>query len=314
MGSSHFRLSFLWACCWVAGGLIMDAWLELASPNWELGQHSANDLVLASGPDPDDTAHRSQPRFRVKRCRRDPPEPTTLLLACCKASVTSPRCQLNRWEEGKVSPNYKPLGGVALSFGGLAPPPLTQRAGVTGEPPCGGLPNVSSAPSTCMRSSSLACQMALPTNTPKKPAPQCGLLPLESSTPTSQPLSLDTIVVRPTLADSTTMLALHKQLKSQHLQEWLRLLDRAGSQSELFAATIDSTNATLHRSKVIARFAPSTLAAYLKSWNHWSEFCECSGVCPFKPSVLAVRFSSGFLYKEFPGSCDCPIQSTHMGF
>ena len=77
------------------------------------------------------------------------------------------------------------------------------------------------------------------------------------------------MVVRPTLADSTTMLALHKQLKSQHLQDWLRLLDRAGSQSELFAATMDSTNATLHRSKVIARFAPSTLAGFRPTGINW---------------------------------------------
>ena len=84
------------------------------------------------------------------------------------------------------------------------------------------------------------------------------------------------------------MLALHKQLKSQHLQDWLQLLARAGVLSELFVTTNDSANATLHRSKVVARFAPSTLAAYLKSWNQWSDFCECSGACPFRPSVLAV--------------------------
>ena len=147
---------------------------------------------------------------------------------------------------------------------------------------------MSSAPSPSTRSSSLACQLALPTHMPKKSVSQRGLLPLELPTPASQPLSLDTTVVRPTLADSTTMLALHKQFKSQHLQEWLQLLDRAGSLSELFASTIDSTNAFLHRSKVIARFAPSTLATYLKSWSHWSDFFECSGVCPFRPTVMAV--------------------------
>ena len=187
-----------------------------------------------------------------------------------------------------VSPNYKPSGGITLSVGGLAPPSMTRRAGGLEDFACGGLPNVSSAPSPCMRSTSLACQMALPGSLPKKSAPPGGILSLEVSTPTSQPLSLDAMVVRPTLADSTTMLALHKQLKSQHIQDWLKLLDSAGLRSELFATTNDSLNATLHRSKVIARFAPSTLAAYLKSWNQWSEFCACSGGCPFQPSVLAV--------------------------
>ena len=187
-----------------------------------------------------------------------------------------------------ISPNYKPSGGITLSVGGLAPPSLARRAGGSEDFACGGLPNVSSAPSPGMRSTSLACQMALPESLPKKSAPPVGILSLEVSTPTSQPLSLDAMVVRPTLADSTTMLALHKQLKSQHIQDWLKLLDRAGLLSELFATTNDSLNANLHRSKVIARFAPSTLAAYLKSWNQWSEFCECSGVCPFQPSALTV--------------------------
>jgi len=266
----------------------MDSPLELSFPTRELGQRPANGPLGTCDPDADDTAPQSQPRFRVKRWRRDPPQPPSLLLACPKASVTSPRHQLNRWEEGMVSPNYKPSGGITLSVGGLAPPSMTRRAGGLEDFACGGLPNVSSAPSPCMRSTSLACQMALPGSLPKKSAPPGGILSLEVSTPTSQPLSLDAMFVRPTLADSTTMLALHKQLKSQHIQDWLKLLDSAGLRSELFATTNDSLNATLHRSKVIARFAPSTLAAYLKSWNQWSEFCACSGVCPFQPSVLTV--------------------------
>ena len=92
----------------------MDSPRELASPVCEQGQHSANDPFLTSSPDTEDIAFRSQPRFRVKRWRRDPPEPPTLLLACPKSSVISPRHQLNRWEEGMVSPNYKPLGEIAL--------------------------------------------------------------------------------------------------------------------------------------------------------------------------------------------------------
>ena len=188
-----------------------------------------------------------------------------------------------------VSPNYKPSGGITLSVGGLAPPSMTRRAGGLDDFACGGLPNVSSAPSPCMRSTSLACQMALP-----------GALPKEIRS--SRGLS----VIGGVDADfSTTFLGcdgctshfgglnnyagyLHKQLKSQHIQDWLKLLDRAGLRSELFLTTDGSLNATLHRSKVIARFAPSTPAAYLKSWNQWSEFCACSGVCPFQPSVLTV--------------------------
>ena len=262
--------------------------LEWSFPMRELGQRPSNGPPGSGDPDTDDTVSQPPPQFRVKRWRRDPPQPPSVMLPCPKASVTSPRHQLNRWEEGMVSPNYRPPGGTTLSVGGLAPPSMTRRAVVFDDFACGGLPNVSSAPSPCMRSTSLACQMALPGAPPKKSAPPGDFPFLEVSKPTSLPLSLDATVVRPTLADSTTMLALHQQLKSQHIQDWLQLLDRAGIHSELFSTTDGSLNAPLHRSKVIARFAPSTLAAYLRSWKQWSEFCACSGVCPFRPSVLTV--------------------------
>ena len=262
--------------------------LERSFPMRELGQRPSNGPPGLGDPDTDDTVSQPPPQFRVKRWRRDPPQPPSVMLPCPKASVTSPRHQLNRWEEGMVSPNYKPPGGITLSVGGLAPPSMTRRAVVFDDFACGGLPNVSSAPSPCMRSTSLACQMALPGAPPKKSSPPGDFPFLEVSKPTSLPLSLDATVVRPTLADSTTMLALHQQLKSQHIQDWLQLLDRAGIHSELFSTTDGSLNAPLHRSKVIARFAPSTLAAYLRSWKQWSEFCACSGVCPFRPSVLTV--------------------------
>lgn len=266
----------------------MDSPHEVDSTASDVDHKPTDEFSMPGGAIDEGLEQRSQPLFRVKRWRRDPSGSSTLMASYPKASVITPRSHFNRWDDGKVNTNYKPLGGGALSFGGLAPPPMAPRAGSVNDLPCGGLQNVSAAPSPCMRSSSLAGQLALPSYMPRKAVSQGGLLPLELPPLASQPLSLDTNVVRPTLADSTTMLALHKQLKSQHLQEWLHLLDRAESLSELYASTCDSTNAILHRSKVIARFAPSTLAAYLKSWSHWSDFCACSGCCPFRPTVLAV--------------------------
>ena len=155
-------------------------------------------------------------------------------------------------------------------------------------PPCGGLNNVGIAPPSHLRPQSLSHQLALPLDQ-SRPKPRTGgFALLDSQHVASQPLSLDAKLVKPTLADSTTMLALHKQLKSQHLQTWLNILDSAGSFSGLYASTADSANATLHRTKVVARYAPSTLAAYLKAWDHWTEVCKCSGICPFRPTVLAV--------------------------
>ena len=132
-----------------SGDRLMEFPLEPFSPTWEQGQSSVQDSIGISDPDADNSALRSQPRFRVKRWRRDPPQPQSLV-ACPKASVTSPRFQLNRWEEGLISPHYKPSGGIALSVGGLAPPSLPRRAGSFVDHTCGGLSNVSLAPSTSM--------------------------------------------------------------------------------------------------------------------------------------------------------------------
>lgn len=71
------------------------------------------------------------------------------------------------------------------------------------------------------------------------------------------------------------MMALHKQLKSQHLQEWLQLIDRAGPLIELFSTMLPYTGRR-------------SLHGYLKSWAHWTEFCDCAGVCPFRPTVMTV--------------------------
>ena len=152
---SFFQIR-LFYCFWVqvevslvSGGCLMEFPLEPFPPTWEQGQSSVQDPLGISDQDADDSAFRSQPRFRVKRWRRDPPQPQSLV-ACPKASVTSPRFQLNRWEEGLISPHYKPSGGIALSVGGLAPPSLPRRAGSFVDHTCGGLSNVSLAPSTSM--------------------------------------------------------------------------------------------------------------------------------------------------------------------
>ena len=236
----------------------------------------------------DSQEHRSQPRFRVKRWRREVPEPAAVMKSFPKSSALAPISSFNRWNEGAVGSHQEHWLNGKLSVGGLAPPPLSMRSGAPHDPPCGGLPNVSIAPPLSMRPHSLTNQLALPVSRSRPEAHQGGISLLEPPPQTSQPLSLDTNVVKPTMADSTTMLALHKQLKSQHLQDWLQLLERAGSHSELYASTVDSTNAILHRTKVVARFAPSTLAAYLKAWNHWTDVCACSGGCPFRPTLLAV--------------------------
>jgi hypothetical protein len=88
---------------------------------------------------------------------------------------------------------------------------------------------------------SFVCQLAFPEATPKRPGVKHSFSPVTVVIPVSQPLSSDTTIVRPTLTDSTTMMALHKQLKSQHLEEWLPLIDRAGPLIELFSTMLPYT-------------------------------------------------------------------------
>ena len=44
----------------------------------------------------------------------------------------------------------------------------------------------------------------------------------------------------------------------------------------------------LHRARVVARFAPSTLAAYLRSWQTWVDFSDCHHASPYQPAMALV--------------------------
>ena len=99
-------------------------------------------------------------------------------------------------------------------------------------------------------------------------------------------LDVPSSVVKASASDSTTMYALHQQLRTQHHFDWLQLLKQAGSNSELIKSTQDSPNQEAHLIKIVAKFAPSTLAAYLKGWSQWVEFCHCHQVCPYSPPTV----------------------------
>ena len=90
----------------------MDFPLEENSAFWDASDTIPDDSSLVHDPVPDDQTHRSPPLFRVKRWRRDPPEPATLMSSYPKASIMAPRRHFNRWEDGQANPNYKPLGAL----------------------------------------------------------------------------------------------------------------------------------------------------------------------------------------------------------
>ena len=110
--------------------------------------------------------------------------------------------------------------------------------------------------------------------------PMMGSLPQPA---VSQPVA----GVTPSSTAITPMLHMHDQLKL-HLQHWLSLINTAGCESELFESTLASEHVSELRMKVVSRFAPSTMASYLRMWSQWQAFCECQAVSAFRPAQLTV--------------------------
>ena len=225
----------------------------------------------------------SEPLFRVKRWRREPapcyidPSP--------KASATSPKSELSRWDGQGLGVHYKPYSNGPLNIGGLLPPPLKPRREVQWDAHPPGLQYV---PPSTLGVHSLSYQGQLNsdglTATRRASVSQTQL-----NTPSvhlSGILDVPSSVVKASASDSTTMYASHQQLRTQHHFDWLQPLKQAGSNSELIKSTQDCPNQEAHLIKIVAKFAPSTLAAYLKGWSQWVEFCHCHQVCPYSPPTV----------------------------
>ena len=56
----------------------------------------------------------------------------------------------------------------------------------------------------------------------------------------------------------------------------------------LSPSTSESAHASELRMKSVSRFAPSTMASYLRMWAQWKAFCECQAVSAFRPAALNV--------------------------
>ena len=225
----------------------------------------------------------SEPLFRVKRWRREPAH--SYVDPSPKASATSYKSVLNRWDGQGLGAHYKPYSNGPLYMGGLQPPPLRPRREVEWDAHPPGLQYV--PPSTLgVHARSYQCQLSHDRPMSAGSASIVQMQPNSSSIFLSGVLDVPSNVVKASIADSTTMQALHQQLRTQHHIDWLQLLKQAGSNSELIKSTQDSPNQEAHLIKVVAKFAPSTLAAYLKGWSQWVEFCHCHQVCPYSPPTV----------------------------
>ena len=172
-------------------------------------------------------------------------------------------------------------------LGGLAPPSLRKRVLPQAQLSGDGLHYT--AP-TKLLVHSLAFKSQLAYDSSSALMPGKSKRPFDSSDDhcLSAPMDLSTSVAKPMSTDTTTMLALHQQLKEQHHVEWLRILEVAADDSDLVKATRDSDNVMLHRARVIAKFSPSTLASYFRCWHQWTAFCKCHVANPHQPPVVLL--------------------------
>lgn len=67
--------------------------------------------------------------------------------------------------------------------------------------------------------------------------------------------------------------------------QWKDILESMGSCSGLVASLGDSRNSADHVTRVIAKFAPSTLQAYFRIWNRWMDFSTNLQTDPYCPDV-----------------------------
>ena len=102
-----------------AGPIVMDIPVELLGEQGTLpGSGRGRGISIFQS----ERSASSEPLFRVKRWRREPapryvdPSP--------KASATSPKSVLNRFDGQGLGAHYKPFSNGPLNPGGLMPPPL----------------------------------------------------------------------------------------------------------------------------------------------------------------------------------------------
>ncbi|CAE7807262.1 unnamed protein product, partial [Symbiodinium necroappetens] len=70
--------------------------------------------------------------------------------------------------------------------------------------------------------------------------------------------------------------------------EWVRLARLAAPHSSTLPEVLKSGKADVHLAKMVASYAPSTLAAYLSKWRHWIRFASACDASPYDPSIALL--------------------------
>jgi hypothetical protein len=144
-----------------------------------------------------------------------------------KASPLVPKMPLSRWDEGGFVNGYRPLDFSSRSTGGFPPPHHAPRAGMPSMPSLRGLQYEPSA-KLSVHAPSFASQLYKHQGPDGDHSARSGHKSALWGESLSLLLDIPTNVVKASASDSTTMLALHHQLKDQHHREWLSVLSTAG--------------------------------------------------------------------------------------
>lgn len=89
-------------------------------------------------------------------------------------------------------------------------------------------------------------------------------------------------------APATSMSSSTQVAMQSATQAWLQLLDSAAGYSILVDDSWGTPSSQLHQARIIQRFAPSTLEAYMRVWQRWSDYAAFHTGNPFDPTPLLL--------------------------
>ena len=108
----------------------------------------------------------------------------------------------------------------------------------------------------------------------------------------SQPVSSATFPptcpTRPYIGSPGTVHQAYSLALQLQVTEWVRLARLAAPHSSSLPEVLRSGKADMHLAKMVASYAPSTLAAYLSKWRHWIRFASACDANPYDPSIALL--------------------------
>ena len=108
------------------------------------------------------------------------------------------------------------------------------------------------------------------------------------SHPVSSAAFPPTCPTRPYIGSPGTVHQAYSLALQLQVTEWVRLARLAAPHSSTLPDVLKSGKADMHLAKMVASYAPSTLAAYLSKWRHWIRFASACDANPYDPSIALL--------------------------